>query len=141
MIKIPTDDLMKSLEAAENIGDYISSNKKYFVDMSISEYLHELLKQKNLRQSDVIKRSELQQNYACQIFNGTKNATRDKLICIAIGMKLNIEETQRLLKICKRPVLYVKNDRDSIIIHAIYNKMSVVDTNELLAENEKELLG
>lgn len=140
-MKIPTDNLLKNLENAESIDDYINSNKENFVDMSISEYLHELLEEKGMKQADVIKRSELQQNYACQIFNGTKNATRDKLICIAIGMELNLTETQRLLKTCKRPVLYVKNERDSIIIHAINNKLSVIDTNELLEENEKELLG
>lgn len=140
-MKIPTDDLLKNLENAENIDDYISRNRKNFVDMSISEYLHELLEEKNMKQADVIKRSELQQNYACQIFNGTKNPSRDKLICIAVGMRLDMEETQRLLKICNRPVLYVKNERDSIIIYAINNKMSIIDTNELLAEKEMELLG
>lgn len=140
-MKIPTDDLLKNLENAENIDDYISRNRKNFVDMSISEYLHELLEEKNMKQADVIKRSELQQNYACQIFNGTKNPSRDKLICIAVGMRLDMEETQRLLKICNRPVLYVKNERDSIIIYAINNEMSIIDTNELLAEKEMELLG
>lgn len=140
-MKIPTDDLLKNLENAENIDDYISRNRKNFVDMSISEYLHELLEEKNLKQADVIKRSELQQNYACQIFNGTKNPSRDKLICIAVGMGLDMKETQRLLKICNRPVLYVKNERDSIIIYAINNEMSIIDTNELLAEKEMELLG
>lgn len=136
-----TDDLLKDLESARNIDDYISSNKIHFADISLSDYLHKLLKEKNLKQADVIKRSGLQQTYACQIFAGTKNPTRDKVLCISFGMGLNLAETQQLLKSCNLPFLYAKHQRDSIIIFAINKKLNIMDTNTLLYERGENTLG
>lgn len=136
-----TDDLIKDLESARNIDDYISSNKIHFADISLSDYLHKLLKEKKLIQADVIKRSELQQTYACQIFNGTKNPTRDKVLCIAFGMGLNLAETQQLLKSCGLPFLYAKHKRDSIIIFAVNKQLNLIQTNELLYDRGEKTLG
>lgn len=136
-----TDDLLKDLESAKNIDDYISSNKIHFADISLSDYLHKLLKEKKLIQADVIKRSELQQTYACQIFNGTKNPTRDKVLCIAFGMGLNLAETQQLLKSCGLPFLYAKHKRDSIIIFAVNKQLNLIRTNELLYDRGEKTLG
>lgn len=136
-----TDDLIKDLESARNINDYISSNKIHFADISLSDYLHKLLKEKKLIQADVIKRSELQQTYACQIFNGTKNPTRDKVLCIAFGMGLNLAETQQLLKSCSLPFLYAKHKRDSIIIFAVNKQLNLIQTNELLYDRGEKTLG
>ena len=136
-----TDDLIKDLESARNIDDYISSNKIHFADISLSDYLHKLLKEKKLIKADVIKRSELQQNYAYQIFNGVKNPTRDKVLCIAFGMGLNLAETQQLLKSCGLPFLYAKHKRDSIIIFAVNKQLNLIQTNELLYDRGEKTLG
>lgn len=136
-----TDDLIKDLESARNIDDYISSNKIHFADISLSDYLNKLLKEKKLIKADVIKRSELQQNYAYQIFSGDKNPTRDKVLCLAFGMGLNLAETQQLLKSCGLPFLYAKNKRDSIIIFAVNKQLNLIQTNELLYDREEKTLG
>lgn len=136
-----TDDLLKDLKSTKNIDDYISSNKIHFADVSLSDYLHKLLKEKKLKQADVIKRSELDSVYGCQIFSGKKNPTRDKVLCIAFGMGLNLAETQQLLKSCGLPFLYAKHKRDSIIIFAINRNLSLIKTNELLYAQEEKLLG
>lgn len=136
-----TDDLLKDLKSTKNIDDYISSNKIHFADVSLSDYLHKLLKEKKLKQADVIKRSELDSVYGCQIFSGKKNPTRDKVLCIVFGMGLNLAETQQLLKSCGLPFLYAKHKRDSIIIFAINRNLSLIKTNELLYAQEEKLLG
>ncbi len=101
-----TDDLLKELSKAKNIDDYIDKNSKNFTDIPVSKYLEKLLKEKRLKQADVIRRSELSQVYACQLFSGTKsNPSKDKIICLAFGMQLNLVETQQLLKSSGLPFL------------------------------------
>lgn len=136
-----TDDLLKDLESTKNIDDYISSNKIHFADISLSDYLHKLLKEKKLKQADVIRNAELDSVYGCQIFSGTKNPTRDKVLCIAFGMGLNLAETQQLLKSCSLPFLYAKHKRDSIIIFAINKKLNILETNNLLYDRGEKTLG
>lgn len=136
-----TDDLIKELSAAENIEDYISDNRMNFSDVSVSEYLNRLLDEKGLTKSEVIRKSELSEIYAYQIFSGVKNPKRDKVLCIAFGMGLSTSETQQLLKSCGLPFLYAKHKRDSIIIFALNKGLSVIDTNELLYDSDEDTLG
>lgn len=136
-----TDDLLKELKQADNIDDFLTSNKDSFTDVSLSEYLTALLKEKGLTKAEVIKKSELSDIYAYQIFSGVKQPTRDKVLCIAFGMGLSVTETQQLLKSCGLPFLYAKHKRDSIILFALDRKLSVVETNELLYNSEENTLG
>ena len=63
---------------------------------------------------------------------------REKLIAICIGIGLNLTETQRVLTIGKQKILYAKDARDSIIIFSINNNYSIMETNELLFEENFE---
>jgi hypothetical protein len=55
-------------------------------------------------------------------------------------MHLNLEETQRLLKIGGGSALYPRNKRDSVIIYAINNAYSVLDCDEILYELGEDTL-
>jgi len=137
-----TDDLLKELSTADNINDFLTGNENNFIDISISAYLNKLLTEKNLKKSDVIKKSELSEIYAYQVFSGTKiNPNRDKLICLAFGMGLNVAETQQMLKSCGLPFLYAKHKRDSIILFSLGRGLSVVEANELLYNSDEATLG
>lgn len=47
-------------------------------------------------------------------------------------MKLTTDETQRLLYYANAGILYVRNSLDSVILYALENKLSVIETNHLL---------
>lgn len=112
-----TSELLKELSATENFDEFAKENKDYMISKSLSEHLCELLIEKKLKKSEVIKKSEISSDYAYQIFSGTKSSpNRDKLISIAIGMGLSVDETSGLLKLAGLMPLYAKNMRDSIII-------------------------
>ena len=133
-----TEDLLKRLNASHDLGslsNYLDGIKKALPD-STGTYLKKLLKEKDVTPSEVIKRSRIERTYCYQIFNGRKKPGRDKLLAISLALSL----TQRLLGIAKEGVLYVKSRRDSIIIYAINNKMSVLDTNFLLNQYEESEL-
>lgn len=135
-----TGELMKHLKSGEDIGTYLSANEDQFITVSVSGYLTEVLKQKGLTRSEVIRRSGMDKVYAYQIFDGKRSPSRDKLLLLAFGMELDPDETQKLLKYCAMPTLYPKSRRDSILIYALERHMSVIDLNLLLDEKNEAIL-
>lgn len=140
MIKKPTDELMDALNHSSSVEEYINSAQDYLIDSSVSEYLNQLLEAKSLKKSTVIKNSELNEIYGYQIFSGKRIPSRDKLISIAFGMELSLEETQALLKFAGFAPLYPKQKRDSLLIWGRTHRFSIYQINELLyTENEDTL--
>ena len=111
------------------------------ISESLSELLARLLAENGLSKAKVIRRAELSEVYAYQIFSGLRVPDRKKLLCLAIGMSLTLEEVQTLLKCAGYSPLYVKLPFDSIIIYGICKKMSVMEINELLFAYDLETLG
>ncbi|MGN0587167.1 MAG: helix-turn-helix domain-containing protein [Oscillospiraceae bacterium] len=135
-----TDDMMNELEAAEDYESFAAKNKDIFVKGSVAEYLNRLLAEKDMPLKDAVKNSGIERIYAYHIFSGKKIPSRDKLLAIAIGMKLSAEETQALLKhTCNRP-LYPKDGRDSVILYALMNGYDNIKTSALLYDNNFESL-
>ena len=136
-----TTELLKELENFNSFEEYIKTNKDNMISKSLSEYLNELINERNISKSEVIRKSELNENYAYQIFSGLKNSpTRDKVICLSIGMDLTVAETNSLLKLAGLLPLYPRVKRDSIIIIGINAGQSVMKINETLFENAEETL-
>ena len=127
-----TDELMKILGQAPNAQQFITNNHSELLNLSLTEYLEKLLKDKNLKKSDVIHASNLDKTYAYQIFDGKRKPSRDKLLQLAFGFGLNVEETQNLLKIAREAVLYPRVKRDVFILAALHNKFNLTDCDEML---------
>ena len=102
--------------------------------LTLSEYLSQQLYQKDIRVADVIRDSGLTKSYVHQIFNGEKKPSRDKLIAIAFGLRLNAEETQRMLKLGGCSELYPRTERDALILFAILHGKNISDTDDDLYE-------
>lgn len=64
----------------------------------------------------------------------SRTPKRDKLLALAFGLRLDLDETQRMLKIGGAGALYPRIKRDSVIIFAIKERLSLIDCNELLYE-------
>ena len=111
------------------------------INDNLSELLDILIKKYNLKKSQVIRAAEISEVYGYQIFSGLRIPERKKLLCLAVGMSLNLEETQTLLKCAGYSQLYIKLPFDSIVIYGICKKLSVVEINELLFDYELETLG
>ena len=134
MIKKPTDELMDALNQSSSIEEYINTEQDYLIDSALSDYLNQLLEEKSLKKSTVIKNSELNEIYGYQIFSGKRIPSRDKLISISFGMNLS------LLKYAGFAPLYPKQKRDSLLIWGKNHQFSIYQINELLyAENEDTL--
>lgn len=110
-------------------------------DVSISDHLENLLQIKALSKAVIIRNSALPRSYAYQIFQGTKHASRDKLLQLAYAMQLTLEEANQLLKIAKYSPLYAKQKRDAVLIFTMRKQMNIYQTNEYLEGLQLPLLG
>lgn len=129
-----TDSLFAELKRDRKIEKFLSENKDEFL-VPLSEYLEQLLKEKNLEKTEVIHASHLDRSYVYQIFSGRKdNPSRPKLLALALAMKLELSEVQYLLRYAGHGTLYPRNPWDSIVISAIEQRLSVMETNLLLEQ-------
>ena len=140
-MKKDTSIIVEELGLCPDFQTFYQENKEYMISGDLSALLAQLLESKGLKKSQVIKNAELSEVYGYQIFSGIRVPERKKLLCLAIGMKLNIEETQQLLKCAGYSQLYVKLPFDSIVLYGLCKELSVVQINELLYEYELETLG
>ena len=136
-----TTELLNELKNFDSFKEYEKINKNSMINKTLSQYLCDLLEEKHLKKSDVIRKGELNESYAYQMFSGVKSTpSKDKLICLSIGMDLSVDETNSLLKLAGLSPLYPWIKRDSIIIINMNNKKSVVEINEELYNEGEETL-
>ena len=135
-----TSEIVKELGLSQDFHTFYSENKEYMVSADLAQLLEELLERKGLKKSHVIKSSELSEIYGYQIFSGVRVPERKKLLCLAIGMGLNIDEVQQLLRCAGYARLYVKKPFDSVVLYGLCNGMAVVEINELLYKYDLETL-
>lgn len=140
MIKKSTDEMMEKLLKSNSIEEYIKENQEHFVDLTISQFLCEYVRSKNLKKSKVIKDAEISEIFGFQVFSGTRNPSRNTLLSLCIAMKMTFQEVQTSLKIANFAPLYPKFKRDSIIILGISNGKGVCEINNELYDNDEETL-
>ena len=136
-----TSQIVEELGLCPDFQTFYRENQDYMVTDDLAKLLVRLLEEKGLKRSQVIKAAELSEVYGYQIFSGLRVPERKKLLCLAVGMGLNIEKTQQLLKCAGYAQLYVKLPFDSILLYGLCKAMSVVQINELLYQYGLETLG
>lgn len=133
-----TEKLLNELKDSSNVYSYIS---KYLTDLpqiTFPSLIQLFMQKKKLKKSHVIKRTGLHRTYAYQIMSGSKKPSRDKVLRMAYGLELNLEEAQKLLTVAEFNPLYPKLKRDSVIIYALCNGYTLEKSNFLLYENNEE---
>lgn len=136
-----TDELLEILKSKKTYEEFFKEEIGEFYFTSVAEYLELLMNEKGITKSEVILKSNLDKNYAYQIFNGTKtNPSRNKILMLAFGMGLTLTETRKLLKVAGQTDLYVRSPRDSIIMFCLNKGESLITTNEYLSDFALEIL-
>ena len=135
-----TGDLEEELMSADSIDSYIHDNEDCFFERSITETLEELYERKAVSKALLARQSGMSEVYLHQVFSGRRNPSRDRLLCLCIGLEATLEETQRLLKLSSYAQLYPRSKRDAIIAYGILHHMELHAINDkLFAENERTL--
>lgn len=125
-----TEELLNELLSSPDPNSFLSSANPS--KRSLAEYLQQLLDEKGLERSKVVREAGLNDTFGYQIFKGTRKASRDKVLQLAFAMHLGLRETDRLLQAAGANELYCKNRRDAIIIFAVQKGYTLQKANEEL---------
>lgn len=111
-----------------------------FAAPSLSDYLKQLLQEKGLERSRVVRMADLNETFGYQIFTGSRNPSRNMGLQIAFAMALTLKETNRALTAAGVSVLNCKDRRDAIIIFCIDRGCSLQKVNDELTASLVEYL-
>ena len=136
-----TSVLLSRLFKARNFEGFAEENGLESNASPFYLYISNLCLQMDQVPEHIIKQSLIERTYGHQFFNGTRNPSRDKVIQLAFGFGLDVEETQKLLLAAQKSPLYPKIMRDAAILYCINHKNSILETQDLLQDLGLSLLG
>lgn len=130
-----TIDLEAELSRLEKFDpSFIDDNKA----PDFYSYIDTLIKERNVKRSELIKGLNLDRNYGYQILNGTRVPTKELIIKIGLYLSLSIEDIQRLLKICGRECLYARNMTDAKVLYSVYRKFTYKQAVAFIFEKDND---
>ncbi len=132
-----TNDLMKEL-CTETLDDFMKMDVTL---TSFHDYIAQMCTDRGETREHVIKRAGINRTYGHQLFNGTRKPSRDKVIQLALGFGLDIEQTQQLLKAAQESQLTPKTKRDAAILYCLIHHLDVMEAQQLLANYNLTRLG
>lgn len=140
MPKKSTTNLEDELKSCATLEDFLNQNQSELSNAPLAEHIQNLIASKSMTRADVVKACNLNEIYAYQIISGARRPSRDKLLCLCIAMKASLEETQELLYHGGFAPLYVRSQRDSIIIFGISHGEPILQVNSNLYDHGEALL-
>lgn len=129
---LQTRELINALKETKHIDEFLQDHESELNQVELHTYLYELTDRAGLTIPQLMVKASIAKSLAYQIFNGQRMPNRNLIIRIALALKLDLEVTQRLLRIAKKGELYPRVQRDAAIIFCIQHGYSLIDTNELL---------
>lgn len=124
-----TAGLMKMLETSP---DQFQEKLSEIESPAFHEYLYLIMKKQGFSAPSLIADASVSKTYAYQFLNGERIPGRDIILrmCLAMGTKL--DETQRLLTLAGKSVLYPKIRRDAGILYCLRKELTLDEANSFL---------
>ena len=85
----------RSHKYSESLEESLKKIHKY----SFAGYLQQLINKKGMKNSEVYATANITKQYFSKLINGKVNPSKEKVIALAIGLHLNMDETKDILKI------------------------------------------
>ena len=139
--KVNTNTLMKRLFKAADLDSYLQGNEGNLRPPDFDTLLKRFCEQRRVLPAHVIEQSQIERTYGHQLFNGTRRPSRDKVIQLAFGLGLSVEETQRLLRAAGKSQLYPRLKRDAVILYGLRKGLPILAVQESLTKYGLTLLG
>ena len=135
-----TGQLNQELMQASSLGEYVSENRDAFSEQAVSQLLSELYEKKSISKAALARRAGMSEVYLHQVFSGRRSPSRDRLLCLCLGLEATLEEAQELLRQAGFAQLYPRHKRDAVISYGLVHGISLGEINDrLFVENEKTL--
>lgn len=135
MTKTTTELLRELKRQSCSLPDYLADHEEAFIVEDIKAFWEQIIEEKNYSKSNIINKSDFSYCYFYDVINGRKMPTKDKVVRLALALKMTVEECQQALKISGRSALYPKIRRDSVLIYAIEKHLTIAQCNDLLSKH------
>lgn len=132
-MRVRTDTLMRRIFKASALDELLRQNEASLGQESFTECLDALCQGKRMIPEQAIRRAEIDRSYGHQLFNGTRQPSRDKVLQLAFGLRLTVDEAQRLLRAADKSPLYPRLKRDAVVLFALNKSLSILETQNLLS--------
>lgn len=110
-------------------------------ELHFEDFLKELMEKYQCSPRQMIIRSCLSKPFVYQIMKGERVPGRDVIFRMSLALRADVEETQHLLMLAEKGILYPKVRRDAAILCCIESGKNLEETNQFLEEyGEKKLL-
>ena len=139
--RINTDELLKLLFKERSLEQFLQRNESAYLTLNFSEYLSSWCKAHETVPEQLIRRANLDKSFGHQLFKGKRKPSRDTVIQLAFAMELDVAETQEMLKVARKSLLYPRIKRDTVIIYCLHNHIPLIDTEIILSNLNLPVLG
>lgn len=136
-----TGQMNTLIRKADNIEDFMLENSSSFVDLRFSDFLYRLLEERRLIPASLVEMTSIDRSYIYHIMSGKRIPSKETILEIAFALHLNLDDTQLLLRLAGRPLLYSRSRQDAAVIFCIHKKRTFDQTNELLRSLGLPLIG
>ncbi len=124
-----TTSLLRTISQAPMLNQALESKAE---EVTLDGHLQAQLQKSGVSASVLMQRMLVSKPFVYQILNGTRKPGRDILLRMALALELSLEETQRLLTVAQRGVLYPRVRRDAALIYAVQHHYTLTETDEAL---------
>jgi transcriptional regulator with XRE-family HTH domain len=136
-----TSSLLRRLINTSDLEEFMERNASEMGIPAFHVYITDLCKSQGKIPEQVIRQAGIERSYGHQLFNGTRKPSRDKVIQLAFGLELDLDDTQKLLQIAQKNPLYPKIKRDAAVLYCINNRKDILETQSVLMNLGLTLLG
>lgn len=84
---------------AENVSESLEDALKKIYTESFEKHLQQLINKKGLKNSEVYATSNISKQYFSKLLKGKVKPSKEKVLALAVGLRLNIDETVDFLRI------------------------------------------
>ena len=134
------DGLLQALREAPSLDYFMEVHGAELHKESMSELLEALLERRGISKAALARRSATSEVYLHQVFSGRRSPSRDRLLCLCLGLECELKHVQELLRRCGYSMLYERDRRDAVLLYSVLHKKSVFEANELLEKFGEALL-
>lgn len=135
-----TGELLEELMEPGSFSSYLSRNREQMLHPNVGRELDKLCRGQKLSKAAVAQRSGVSEVYLHQVLAGKRSPSRDRLLCLCIGLSATVEEIQKLLRQAGFAQLDPRITRDALILYGLSRGQSLPQINgALLVQGEKAL--
>lgn len=135
-----TGELLEELMEPGSFSSYLSRNREQMLHPNVGRELDKFCRGQKLSKAAVARRSGVSEVYLHQVLAGKRSPSRDRLLCLCIGLSAGVEEIQKLLRQAGFAQLDPRITRDALILYGLSRGQSLPQINgALLVQGEKAL--